>query len=150
MIDNNNFNDISKEVLTVLSYWEIDLINKIPNSLMNELVDYAADSKKECFIDTNMSLQEQNISEESKDLIALIYYSFIANEDTKKEIKKIWDINEEKYQEDLQKKYNINNIFKKKNIDNNENTDLIEYKEENNFIKFIKKIISKINNLNYK
>ncbi len=143
MIEVNNFNVISKEVLTVLSYCDKNIINKIPNSLIKELVNYAADSNIECVINSEKKLEEQNISEESKDLIALIYYSFIANEEGKKEIKENWDINETKYQEDLKDKYNVDNIFKNKNNINNENMCLVEYKEKNIIIKFIKKIIDK-------
>lgn len=143
VIEVNNFSVISKEVLTVLSYWDKDIINKIPNSLIKELVNYVADSETKCVINPKKRLEEQNISEESKDLIALMYYSFIANEDDKEEIKKVWDINEIKYEEDLKNKYNIDNIFKNKNSIDNESMDLIEYKEENTFIRFIKKILSK-------
>ena len=143
MIEVNNFNVISKEVLTVLSHCDKEIINKIPNSLIKELVNCAADSNIECVINSKKNLEEQNISEESKDLIALMYYSFIASEEGKKEIKENWDINEAKYQEELKDKYNVDNIFKNKNNINNENMSLVEYKEDNIFVKFIKKIIDK-------
>ena len=46
----NNLGTISKEVLTILSYCDEDIINKVPNSLIKELVNYAGDSKVECFL----------------------------------------------------------------------------------------------------
>ena len=95
----NNLGTISKEVLTILSYCDEDIINKVPNSLIKELVNYAGDSKVECFLLPEKKLEEQNISKEAKDLISLIYYSYIANQEEKREIEKIWYKNENKYQE---------------------------------------------------
>lgn len=145
MKETNDFNDISNEVLTVLSYWDKNLIMKIPNSLITELAINSADSSKKCHIDPNKKLEEQDILEESKDLIALMYYSFIADEYEKAEIRKKWNINEEQYLKELYNKYNPENIFKDKEKTDNEatteSTELIEYKEDNPFIKFIKKIL---------
>ena len=74
-------------------------------------------------------------------MIALMYYSYIASEDERKEMKKIWDKNENLYQEGI-KQYNLNNILKNKTIQvepKNDN-DMIEYKRETVFQKIINKI----------
>lgn len=115
---------------------------------MNEL---AADSEADFYIDAEKSLNEQDISEESKDLISLIYYNYIADENEKREILKSWDFNEKKYQEELRKKYNPDAIFENKRKEmhklENESTSnnaMIEYKKESIFQKiknFIKKMI---------
>ncbi len=144
MVEVNDFNVICKEVLTILSCSDKNIINKIPDSLIKELAKNAADAKNDCVIDPQKGIEEQNILEESKDFLALIYYSFIANEDEKEEIKKEWDANEKKYQEELNNKYNVDRIFKNRS-DNNKTMALIEYKEENIFIKIIKKILNKFN-----
>lgn len=144
-------NDICKEVLTVLSCFSNDLIEKIPNKFLKKLSELAADSKADFYIDTEKNLSEQNISEESKDLISLIYYNFIADKDEKNELLKIWNENENKYQENLREIYNPDNIFqsrmnKTSKIEDtslSNNIAMIKYKKETIFdkiISFIKKI----------
>ena len=107
--------DVCKEVLTILGYFNNDIMGKIPSRILKKLSELAADSKLNCYIDKEKDLLEQNISEKSKDLIALLYYSYIANEKEKYEFSKIWNENEKEYQKALNKKYNLNNIFK--NVD---------------------------------
>lgn len=149
-------NDVYKEVLTVLAYFNDDFIEKIPDKVLKKLNELAADSKTDFYIDTEKKLYEQNISEESKDLISLIYYNFAADKNEKKELLKIWSENENKYQEKLRKIYNSDNIFQNKrkkfskdeNSSLSSNTAMVEYKKENIFDKiknFIKKI--KLNSL---
>ena len=151
MIETSSFSIISKEVLTILSYFDENILNKIPNSLIKELLEYSADSKAKCFIDSKKTLEEQEISEESKDLIALIYYSYVADDNLRKKIKKIWDDNEKKEQETLRGKYVQDNLFKRKKektIDLKEETNqLIEYRETvfSKIIKKIKKLFNKNN-----
>lgn len=147
-------NDVCKEVLTILSYFSNELIEKIPDKFFKKLSELAADSKADFYIDTEKDLAEQNISEESKDLISLIYYSFIADKDEKNELLKIWNENENKYQENLREIYNPDNIFQSKmnetsKIENSSlsnNTAMIKYKKETIFdkiISFIKRKLKK-------
>ncbi len=143
--------DVCKEVLTILGYFNNDIMGKIPSRILKKLSELAADSKLNCYIDKEKDLLEQNISEKSKDLIALLYYSYIANEKEKYEFSKIWNENEKEYQKALNKKYNLNNIFKNvdeqefvniEEVETNSNTALIEY-EKSFFTKF-KNFIFKI------
>lgn len=147
--------DVCKEVLIILGYLNNDILEKIPSRIFKKLNELAADSKLNYYIDKEKDLLEQNISEKSKDLIALLYYSYIANENEKHELSKIWNENEEKYQKELNEKYNSNNIFKNvdkqksvniEELEADSNTALIEYKESF-FIKF-KNFIFKILHIN--
>ena len=132
--------EICKEVLTILSCFDEEIISKMPDSILHELMYVAADSDVEYYIDIDKSLEEQDISEESKNLISLIYYSYIAEEEEKKELQDIWNKNEEKYQEENRIKYDIDKIFRdKKNLNNNDKVEMIEYKET-----IITRIINKI------
>ena len=136
-------NDVCKEVLTILAYCNEDLIEKIPNKVFNELKELAKDSKVDFYINTEEDLKSQEISEESKDLISLLYYNYVANEDEKSQLSEIWNENENKYQEKLREKYNPDNIFQNRNISSS-NTAMIEYKRDTIFNKiknFIKKYI---------
>ena len=144
---NGNFelNDIANETLVVIEHFEFNLIKQIPQRIINYLKELAIESKKNYKIDENKSLANQDISEQSKDLISYIYYSYIANEEEKKEIEKKWDKNEIEYIKELNKKYNYDELFnKKKYIVQNvsSSTEIAEYKE-NVFTK-IKKMIFKI------
>ncbi|MCI8965488.1 MAG: hypothetical protein HFJ43_03970 [Clostridia bacterium] len=146
-------NDICKEVLIILSYFNNDLIEKIPNKVFSKLLELSADSKVHLHIDTKKDLDKQDISEESKDLVSLIYYTFVADKNEKNEIFKSWTDNENIYQENLREKYNIDNIFKNdirqtSNIDTTtlSSTAIIKHEKENLFYK-IKKFIKNILNL---
>ena len=135
--------DISKETLTFLAFFDNEMIEKIPAKIITKLCEEAADSKLDFYIEPNKSFKEQNISEKSKDLISLIYYDYIAEEEEKKEILKQWDINEKKYQKAKEEKYSYDNLFK-----NKETTDcvqLIELKKDTIFQR-IKKLLKKLLN----
>ncbi len=139
-------NDIANEVVSVLNYMEQDLVKKIPIKFLDFLKNLAKDSNKKINIDLNKSLLEQNISEESKDLIGLIYYNYLVDENEKKQILKIWSNNEREYQKNLENKYNLDNIFKI-NLENENNSELpVVIKKEkliDKIIKFIKNIFAK-------
>ncbi len=98
-------NDIAKEVVSILDYVDYELIKKIPIKFLDYLKNTAKDSNKEVDIDLNKSLLEQNISEESKDLIALIYYNYLASEEEKRKVLKTWENNEKIYQGNLENEY---------------------------------------------
>ena len=92
--------------------------------------------------DLSLPLEEQNIKEETIDMIALFYLNYwCESEDEKKAFRKVLQENEEMYQEQLNRKYNTEKMFKDKQIENKENKDvqLIEYKKN-----IFKRIIDKI------
>lgn len=139
-----NISDISKETLTFLAFFESKMLEKIPSYIITNLCEEAADSKIDFYIDVNKKFGEQKISEKSKDLISLIYYNYIADEDEKKELLNEWNLNEKKFQEAQSEKYNYDNLFTK-----NMNTDddkLLDVKKESLFEKiknWVKKIFKK-------
>lgn len=144
-------NDVCKETLTILAYTNNNLIEQIPDRVFKKLLEFAANSKVDFFINTEKELDKQNISDECKDLIALLYYIYIADEHEKKNLQKIWSFNEEKYQQELREIYNPNDIFKKnikntkitnQDIHENNTSLLTEYKEP--FFEKLKEFIFKI------
>lgn len=143
-------NDIAKETISVLDYFNQEFLAKIPKHFLKDLQELAKDSKIVVNIDKNKKLENQPISEDSKDLIGLIYYSYIASDDEKAEIERAWDENELKFQNELKKKYNVDNLFENRNKsnynfdENKNNIELIEYKE-NIFQKVINKIKKLVN-----
>ncbi|MBR2289205.1 MAG: hypothetical protein IJ867_00935 [Clostridia bacterium] len=86
--------DVYKEALTVLSNCDSDVIAKIPDKVFKALNKLAADSNLEFYIDSEKSLAEQDISEECKDLLSIIYYTYMSDKEEKKEILSTWGKNE--------------------------------------------------------
>ncbi len=110
-------NDVAKETVMVLKYFEEKFTSKIPSKFILLLNRLAQESNIDVYIDKGKKLNEQNISEECKDLISLMYYSYIADETEKEEIGKIWRQNEELYQNKLKEKFDYDNMLKN-NLEN--------------------------------
>ena len=86
--------DVAKEFLMLASYFEEELLKKIPDELFQKLNDIAADSDKEYYVLEDKSLNEQNISEECNDLIALINYLYLVPKSEQVELLNNWKSNE--------------------------------------------------------
>lgn len=86
--------DVAKEFLMLASYFEEELLKEIPDELFQKLNDIAADSDKEYYVLEDKSLNEQNISEECKDLIALINYLYLVPKSEQVELLNNWKSNE--------------------------------------------------------
>lgn len=78
--------DTSKELLTVLSFCEEEILDNIPDNILHELNELASCSKKDYFINKNKLLKDQDISEDCKELLVDIYNSYIENINTKEHI----------------------------------------------------------------
>ena len=86
MIDDLVNCDVAKEVITVLSYCDDSFVDKIPDYILKKLNDLAADSLKEVYIDKGKSLMEQNISNECKDLLGMLFFEYMLNSNSKREL----------------------------------------------------------------
>lgn len=86
-------NDLAKELIVLLAYFDNDFVDNIPDEIIDNLNDLAADSDKDFYIDASKKLDEQEISDECKDLIALLYHMY-ADDNTKDELLKKWYDNE--------------------------------------------------------
>ena len=134
-------NDTCKEVYTVLSLFEDELIEKIPSNVLRKIIELAADSEKEFHLDAEKKLEEQEISDASKDLIALIYYNYLtSDENEKNELSKKWQENDNKYQIELEKKYSLDSLFKQNNETINEILPIAVEEKESFFMRIINKI----------
>ena len=137
------------EVLTILNYMETEYQEKIPKKLIdfferNSAKDYKFD------IDLAIPLKEQELKAKTLSLLAMLNLNYWCNSDEEKqELIKHYSENEKKYQEELRKKYNPDNLFKKHNQENKieENivkneVALVEYKES-----IFKRFINRIKNI---
>ncbi len=144
MTNNINYIKAYTEVNCLLEYLPQSYIEKLPKKLI-DLIKKQSNEKFNIYIDTNKSLLDQNFSNKTKDLIAVIKYNYWSTDEERKQLKNIFYENENKYQEELLEKYNPNDIFKKREqrvkvtnpIDSN--TQITLYKE-NIFTKFLNKL----------
>lgn len=146
---------------TRIAYAEIDSFiellpkeekEKIPSKLKQY---FKAEKDKETTkkLSMDIPIEEQNLQEETWNLIAMVYLKYLCeDEKEKKELEQIYDENEKKYREEMKEKYNPEKILEnrgKKNIVQQEEKNLpIEVKKESiiqKIIKFINKLFHKKN-----
>ncbi len=151
---NERYSIAMSETLHYLKGINQDDINKIPNKFMLFIKENASNSYS-CNFDYSKPLKELNLTKEAKGLIAMICLNYwCETEDEKIKFRSHLNKNEQAYQERLQKKYNIDDIFKKREISNNDenapesiiNKLPVEVKSENIFKKLLnclKKIFNK-------
>ena len=146
-------NDLYKayaEVDEILPFMEDVYIDKIPKKLRelfkNErLEDYKPN------IDPQIPLDEQKLQKKTFSILAMLNLNYwCEDEKEKQDLIAIYAENDRK-KEELREKYNLDNLFKKKETEQKieepqkntaENTVLVEYKEEKFFKKLIKKIMN--------
>lgn len=121
--------------------------NEIPKKL-REFFKKEKDQEYKKNIDKDIPIKDQNLKEETLAIIALLNLQYwCKDQEEKKRLQAIYAQNEKEYQDMLYKKYNPNNIFKKKeeNVTENntkqEDMQMVEYKEP-----IFKSIINKILN----
>lgn len=144
---NDVYRNAFKEVYDILENTEKELVIKIPTKFINFIKNNMNNNYKSN-VQTNIGIDKQQLSKETEAILALIYRSYWATDEEKKEfaIKDHQEIigKEEKKKEEYQgidiyeifeKRKNINNIT----IDNN----LMVIKKEN----FIKRIFNKVLNI---
>lgn len=130
--------EIYSEVYEILNLMGDRFINKLPNKLFDLIKNERLETYNPKY-DLELPLEEQRIKEETIDIIALLYLNYwCESEDEKNELNKIFQENEEIYIKELNEKYNIDNLFKNKQIEKNEILP-IEYKRS-----FFRMIIDKI------
>ena len=143
---NTQYRKSLSEVLAVINSLETEQSAKISNSF----IEFVKDNMDLEYYNTISEIVDENfvntmLSEDAKGLIALVYRDYLVDKDKREELLKEETEIERKYQEELREKYNPDNIFKRKQQENEEiieegteETALVEYKEQN----FIQKILN--------
>ena len=137
------------EVLEILKHISVNDYKKIPEKRLRLFEKYA---KKDIDFqyDSSKTLDEQDVSEKAKILIAILYRDYWATDEQRKKILAIEQAYQEKIEEEKREKYNPDSIFKQTNNKEMEikqdtitnNTSMIEYKES-----IFKKILSKFKSI---
>ena len=136
------------EVSEILKYMSSDLVEKIPIKIRNFFEENKAKNYNFKY-NLNKSLDQQEVSQETNEILTILYRDYICDQEERTEIDKILDENEKAYQEELRKMYNPKDIFKnskkEKTIKENPDQNNVVIIECQNGI--LKKIISKLKNI---
>ena len=112
-----NYSKSYTQILEIIKYLPKEEYQMIPKSEI-EFFENNKDVNYSFYFNPAISFKEQDISRETYSLIVLLFINFFASDIQKQKIDNILIKNEEKYQEELRKKYNPDDIFrKKKSID---------------------------------
>ena len=137
-----------KQLITILNNMEPEYKEKIPKKLMKLFEENSAEDY-EFNLDLTRPLQEQELNSKTLALLAMLNLNYwCETEEEKQELIKHYTENERKYQEELRKKYNTDNIFQKNNKENKqeetteEQVALVEHRES-----VIRKLINKIKSI---
>lgn len=134
MISGNTY----EELYEVLRYMDKPTVMKIPESILRNILE-KRNKEFKTRIDKNDLFKEENMSKEAVDILCWLEYKFWMSEENKKKIDKIKN---RKLKEMENKNYDLNNLFKKKEIAEAHinNIQLIEKKEKS----WLKKILDNI------
>jgi len=140
MISNNTY----EEVYQILKHMDKLSVMKIPDNILNKIVENRNPNYKTRIVKSDLFNQE-NISIEAKDFLCWLIYKFWMDEKEREEIDKINYNFYKKEDEEKIKKYDSGMLFKSRNelINDNEEKSLVVIEEKN----IIKRIIDKIKNL---
>ena len=139
--------EIYSEVFSVLNMLGKDYITKLPTKLY-QLIKEEKNNEYNPQYNSTIALEQQNIKKEALSMIALFHLNYWCDsQEEKQKLKDLFNENEVKYQAELKEKYNPDNLFKKKENQNNfeeqvEQMSMVEYKEN-----IFKRIINKILNI---
>lgn len=119
----NTYSKAYVEILEIINYMGQDYKKKIPNKLLNFFEENKAVDYEYKLKNLNMSTPFLN---ETLIILALIEQKYWTSDKEREALKQSLKENEEKYQENLRKKYNSNELFKsefsKEKIKENEGT----------------------------
>ena len=125
-------------------------VDKIPKKLL-ELFSEEKNKHYKIEINPEISLADQNLQRKTLVILAMLNLNYwCENEEEKQEILKMYADNDKKMEKEIRERYNPDNLFKKKeqiskDSENNEleqeNKQLIEYKELNIIQKILQKIM---------
>ena len=133
------------EVDIILGQMEEEYVNKVPSELRKlfkeqKRMDYSPEIK------ADIPLADQNLMRKTIAILAMLNLNYwCEDEKEKQDLIQMYSENDKKREAELREKYNPDNLFKKKDIEVEENTEsmeLIECKKENFFKIILRKIFS--------
>lgn len=136
------------ETQEIFKYLDKKIYDKIPEKIKKIINEYEGNYKFK--YDISKELNEQDILQETKDLVVGIYYKYVADEESKKKIiNNIVEYEEIQLQreKELSEKYSVDNIFKGSDIEERSRNNLNDNESQLQIVKkdsLFKTIINKI------
>ena len=145
----DNYPKAYKEVIEVLRFIPIESVNKIPKEII-EMFEMKMDKNHNFSVDINKNFEEQIVLEETKAILANIFRDYWATPYQKERIEAKESYDRQQLEEEKNKKYNPDNLFKKKELVISEKTEKnnnlpIEVKKEKFYIRIINFFRKKFN-----
>lgn len=143
------YSEAAVEVLDILNHTNREDVARIPQSFIKFLTDNSSKSYKVKF-NHEQPINGFNLRKQTRELLGFIYITWWCNKEEHEKYKNIIHENNIK-KEKIKETYNVNDIFKNKKenqehrIIQSENVmekNIVEYKKEKIFKKFINKILS--------
>lgn len=132
------------EVLEILKHISLEEFDKIPKEMIDTFKKNANNEYRFEY-NPNKTLKQQNVSKRARYIIAILFRDYWATPYQKERIKQKEKYDLHKMEEKLREKYNTDNLFKNKHIQEEQaietHTELVEYKEQKWYQKLFMKII---------
>lgn len=136
---------VFSEVYDIIFHMEKELYNKIPK----QFIHFIKENKDDNYIvniDYSKSINEQELLQQTRVMLSLIYRDYLCDEEERKELLENDKKELKRIEDEIRETYNPDDIFKNKKPENYDNNLPIEIKRKNlleKIIEFIKKIIKK-------
>ena len=141
-----NYQEAFTEVDEIFKIMPIDLLSKIPAQFRRTISE---NKSKDYNIKIKEPLEENALKKETIVILGLIYRDFLASPEEREELQLKDAEDLQKIEEQMKEQYDVNKIFEKrneKNIEVEDNTELILYKKQGfikRFFNLIKGIFKK-------
>lgn len=136
---------VFSEVYNIIFHMEKELYNKIPK----QFIHFIKENKDDNYIvniDYSKGINEQELLQQTRVMLSLIYRDYLCDEEERKELLENDEKELKRIEDEIRETYNPDDIFKNKKPENYDNNLPIEIKRKNlleKIIEFIKKIIKK-------
>lgn len=109
-IVSKEYSEAVTEVLYLLQFLPLNEVKKVPKKLLNFFEEVS--SKNTILkLDPSKEISQMNLSDKTKDILAMLYINYWCTEEEKREYEIILAKNEDQYQKELHERYNIENLF---------------------------------------
>lgn len=104
------YSEAATEVLYLLQFLPLNEVKKVPKKLL-DFFEEVSSKNTILKLDPSKEISQMNLSDKTKDILAMLYINYWCTEEEKREYEIILSKNEEQYQKELHERYNIENLF---------------------------------------
>ena len=139
------YQESAVEVLDILNHMDAEYVNKVPK----KIIEFLQENSSKTYVsnlDHTKTIKDMELKPKTQAILGLLYMKYWANEEERISFENKLDENERKHRQEIEEKYNPDNLFKKEEI----KVETKEEQKEEMQVKpvekqtFIQKILSKI------